>query len=254
MLRVRVIHWRAAEAEPLLAALRTAGMEPEYDGCENAQALARTIRAAHPDAVVIDLDRRPSLGRVFGLWLATTRGLRGIPVLFVGGAEDKIAKVREILPDAVCVGLSDLGGALKKVLRGPQPAATTVALPHAHRTTAQKLGIDKAGSVGVVDAPRGYLAALGELPGDAEIVEDPEQPAPVTLWFIHDREAFLEALRDMWAIAARTRLWIVWRKGSKNGLTQLSIREAAREAGLVDYKICSVNKDWSGMLFARKKA
>jgi hypothetical protein len=254
MPRVRVIHWKAAEAEPLLEALRQAGVDPEYDGCESVPELDRAIRANPPDAIVIDLERRPSLGKSFAAWALTKKTLRGMPVVFVGGADGKVASIRETLPEAVFVPLRGLGAALLKALRGPRRVAMPVVVPHVVRTTAQKLGIDKGGVVGVIDAPRGYLAALGELPEETEVVEDPVESAATTLWFIHDPETFLAALRDMWTLAGRSKLWIIWRKGSTNGLTQLSIRDAMREAGLVDYKICSVNKDWSGMLFARKKA
>ena len=37
-------------------------------------------------------------------------------------------------------------------------------------------------------------------------------------------------------------------------LTQFSIREAALELGLVDYKICSLDDRWTGMLLTIKKA
>lgn len=251
-MRVRVIHWKATEAEPLLEAVRKAGAEPEFVDCRDTPGLGRLIRAHPPDAIVIDLSRLPSHGRAVGHWLRSTKALRDIPLIFANGAEDKIAKVREILPDAVFAenrSLKKALGAARKA--GRPPAAPPVA--HRERTTAQKLGIDKVRTVGVIDAPRGYLAALGELPEEVEVVEEPEQPVGTALWFIHDPEEFLTALRRMWTVAGRSRLWIIWRKGSKNGLTQLSIRETMREAGMVDYKICSVSKEWSGMLFARKK-
>ncbi len=254
MPRVRVIHWKAAEVGPLLAALRDAGVEAEYDDCESTPELSRRIRQNPPDVIVIDISRSPSLGRSVAEWFHRTKALRDIPILFANGAQDKVAKLREVVPDAVCVDNKTLKATLGKVLKSRSFVASPIVLPHVEKTTAQKLGIDKGGSVGVVDAPRGYLKALGELPDDAEVIEEPEAPPVTTLWFIHDPESFLDSLPKMWTIAARTRLWILWRKGSTNGLTQVSIREAAREAGLVDYKICSVSKEWSGMLFARKKA
>jgi hypothetical protein len=57
-------------------------------------------------------------------------------------------------------------------------------------------------------------------------------------------------------LAGRTRLWVLWRKlaARKNsGITQQFLRESAGEVGLVDYKICAVDKTWSAMLFARRK-
>jgi hypothetical protein len=58
----------------------------------------------------------------------------------------------------------------------------------------------------------------------------------------------------MRSLAARTKLWVLWKKGSRNGITQNFIRETAIDAGLVDYKICSVDGHWSGIAFARRKA
>lgn len=256
MPRVRVIHWKAAEAEPLLEALRRSGFEPEYDGCTSTPELGRAIRLNPPDAIVIDLSRVPSHGHAMATWLHSSRRLRQIPLVFVNGADEKVAKLREHWPGAVFATNRGIKTALTKALRStpPVPTVTSVMEQYKERTAAQKLGIDTGASIGVIDPPRGYLNALGILPDDAEIIEEPEQPTATTLWFIHHPEALISALRRMWIIAARTRLWILWRKGSNNGLTQLSIRDAAREAGLVDYKICAVNRDWSGMLFARRKA
>ena len=86
-------------------------------------------------------------------------------------------------------------------------------------------------------------------------MEFQDEPAPLTLWFVHDRDGLLDSLREMRTAAAKTKLWLIWRKGaSADGLTQNAIREATTEVGLVDYKICSVDGRWSAMLFARKKA
>jgi serine/threonine protein kinase len=61
-----------------------------------------------------------------------------------------------------------------------------------------------------------------------------------------------EALPKMRKLAGRTKLWILWRKGGE--VTQQFLRESAAKIGLVDYKICSVDRTWSGMLFARRKS
>jgi CheY-like chemotaxis protein len=253
-MRVRVIHWKPAEAEPLLEALRGAGATPEYDGCGNTPELDRAIRMNPPDVVVIDLSRLPSHGRMMATWLRRTKALRDIPLLFANGAEDKIAKLRETIPDAHCTITRDLKQALAQAHPSTTPPRPVMAEYQA-RTAAQKLGLDSGGTIAVIDPPRGYLQALGTLPDDAELVEDPaedpNQPCDTTLWFIHEPEAFLAALRPMWRTAGKSKLWILWRKGSTNGITQNSIREACKEAGLVDCKICSVNKAWSGMLFTR---
>ena len=73
----------------------------------------------------------------------------------------------------------------------------------------------------------------------------------MTLWFVRDPREYRNGLRGMSAIAGRTKLWIIWRKGSADGMTPNLIRQAANEAGLVDYKICAVSEQWSGMVFGK---
>jgi hypothetical protein len=36
-------------------------------------------------------------------------------------------------------------------------------------------------------------------------------------------------------------------------LTQQQVREVGLDAGLVDYKICAIDRTWSGLLFTRRK-
>ena len=50
--------------------------------------------------------------------------------------------------------------------------------------------------------------------------------------------------------------WIVHPKQAgryKVGFNQNDVRSAGLAAGLVDYKVCSVDADWSGLKFARKR-
>lgn len=51
-------------------------------------------------------------------------------------------------------------------------------------------------------------------------------------------------------------LWIAWPKkasGVASDLTQTVVRKFGLDAGLVDYKICSIDKTWSGLLFTRRR-
>ena len=257
MHRVRIIHWRPAEAGPLLEAVRAGGFEPEYDGEMNGPAVSRAIRASMPDAVLIDLSRPPSHGREVGIWLRGLKYTRHIPLVFVNGEGEKLERVRSDLPDAAYTDNAGVAEVLKSVCRGnPREPLVPPQMMERYRDkpTAQKLGIAPSSTVAVIDAPRGYAATLGPLPEGVEIVEDPRSVHPVTVWFITDHDALLKALPRMRSIAAKTRLWIIWRKGPQGRISQNRIRETAIEGGLVDYKICSLDAQWSGILFARKKA
>ena len=71
------------------------------DAVVESSKLITHIRLTQPDVVVIDLDKRPSHGREVGVVLRTTKSTRGIPLVFLGGAADKVAMVRASIPDAV---------------------------------------------------------------------------------------------------------------------------------------------------------
>jgi CheY-like chemotaxis protein len=258
MPRVRIIHWKPAEAGPLVDACRSSGFQVDYDAeALSGPAIGRAIRELPPDAVVIDLSRLPSHGRELAVWLRGAKSTRHIPIVFVNGEAGKVEKVREILPDATFATTARVRAAVASACR-KRTALPIQPAPMMERykakTAAEKLGIKEKSTVAVIDPPRDYLSVLGVLPENADIIEDPESVQSVTLWFVHEPATLLARLRGMCAIAARTRLWILWRKGSDNGITQNAVRQAALDRGLVDYKICSVDGRWSGILFARKKA
>ena len=48
--------------------------------------------------------------------------------------------------------------------------------------------------------------------------EDSRRACPVTLWFVHDPGEYEAALPSRRALAARSRLWILWQKGRRDGL------------------------------------
>jgi len=252
--RLRVIHWKAPEAKPLLEDLRAAGYVVEYDERLHPEGLS-AVRRSPPDAFVIDLSRLPSQGREVAIFLRGRKATRHIPIVFVGGEPEKVAAIRKVLPDAVYTLGTQVCSALREALaRRPANPVVPVQMMarYAARTTAQKLGIGAGNTVALREPPPNYASVLGELPAGARLEETPGGVCDVTLWFVGDAAGCREALPAMRRLAARTKLWVLWRKGSE--ITQQFLRESAAAVGLVDYKICAVDRSWSGMLFARKKA
>lgn len=210
----------------------------------------RAIRESPPDVFVIDLARRPSHGREVAVYLRGQKATRHIPIVFLDGAPEKVAAIRKLLPDAVYAARARMRSAVRQAL-AHKPAAPVVPPQmmerYAGRTAAQKLGIRAGARVALIDPPRNYASVIG-----ATIEEAAGEDCPITLWFVTDGAALHEALPRMRTLAARTKLWILWRK-RRPGINQPFLRESAAAVGLVDYKICSVNATWSAMLFARKK-
>jgi hypothetical protein len=256
MLRVHVIHWRSSEAVPLLRCLRAAAFEVSYCEDASASAVTKALRDHPPEAIVIDLSRLPSHGKEVAVWLRGRNATRQLPIVFVGGDPEKVARIQNVLPDAVYTNLESIGSALTSL---PPTSPEKVVVPaqimqrYGNRTAPQKMGIRSGMKAAIMNAPRDYLKVLGEIPEGVELIEDPDTVHDVTIWFVHEPDSFLAALPRLRRIAGQTKLWVLWRKGSANGMTQNFLRESLINTGLVDYKICSVDVHWSGIAFARRK-
>ncbi len=259
MKRVRLFHWNPEEASPILDMLRRAGIDVDYDE-KFAPQVFRALRQSQPDAVVIDLSRLPSHGREIAIALRGNKHTRQIPILFVGGAAEKVAAVREKLPDAAYCQASGIVAAVRRCMR-ERPENPVIPMQmmerYATRTTAQKLGIAAGAKVAVIDAPRDYAKAIGTLPDDVEFDEESWDECAVTVWFVEEPEALIAALPKLRRAAAKSKLWIAWPKKAARKdslLNENIVRDLAIEGGLVDYKVCSINETWSGLCFALKRA
>jgi CheY-like chemotaxis protein len=253
MPRVRLFHWRADEAKPLILALRAGGYTVEYLG-DRANGAWRSLRENPPFAAIIDLTRLPSHGRHVAAEMRATRSLRHIPIVFVDGDPEKVDRIRKDLPDAIYTSRARVVAALKRAKPLVDPVAPPRMMNRTDRTTAEKLGIRPGARVALIDPPANYAHVLGKLPKDVSLTEDPEETVPLTLWFVRDPDTYLGGLAGIRKRALTSRIWIVYQKGRQaSGLTQGVIREAALSVGLVDYKVCSVNEVWTALLFTRKK-
>jgi CheY-like chemotaxis protein len=254
MLRLRLIHWKAAEAARYLTLLKEAGHRVEYSP-EFSPQLMRDWRSSPPDAFIIDLSRLPSHGREIAIALRQSKATRAIPILFCEGEDEKVAKTRTLLPDAVFCPFSRLKSGLRQLRPADTPVVPLAMMDrYAGRTIAQKLGIRSGDAVRLLDAPRDMPAALGDLPADITFVES--QAAAVTLFFATDPHELRQQLSELRSLAAKTKLWVCWKKGkaAEGAVSERLVRETGISLGLVDYKICSVSAVWSGLLFAAKAA
>jgi len=257
MARVRLIIWSRPDVAERAARLTGAGHE--VDAAEINQAALRTIRAEPPDAVVIDLDRAPSQGRDIGIWLRSAAATRYVPLVFAGGAPDKVAGVREHLPDAVLTSWEDVGSAVAEALTNP-PAAPVVPgsllAGYSGTPLPKKLGITTGAQVALIDAPESFASALGDLPGGVQLeAASSAADSDLAVWFVRN-SAMLETRIDEVATELGPRgLWIAWPKQSSRlagDLTQQLVRKIGLDHGLVDFKICAIDETWSGLRFSRR--
>ena len=99
MPRVLLIHQNAVEASERAKTLRAAAYDVTVIVPQGLKFL-RDVRRVIPDAIVIDIERLPSVGRDIGIALRMAKSTRNLPMVFAGGLPEKIAGIRMSLPDA----------------------------------------------------------------------------------------------------------------------------------------------------------
>lgn len=124
---------------------------------------------------------------------------------------------------------------------------------------ARKLGIRAGDRVALLGAPDHLPDLLDPLPDGARLVPEPEDdgPFPVIVAFVPDATA-LEARfgRGHRLLEPTGGLWIAWPKQSSPLATEFresDVRAHGLSTGLVDNKICAVDRDWSGLRFVVRK-
>jgi CheY-like chemotaxis protein len=258
MARIVLIHWNPQEARERAGRLRSAGHTVRIHSDPEGGAALRATRDRPPDALVIDLSRVPSHGGAVGTWLRQQKATRSVPLLFVGGSEEKVARVRKMLPDATYTEWRRIRGALSRALKTAPRSPVVPGTMDGYSGTPlpRKLGIRAGNRVALLGAPRDFEAVLGNLPEGVTLRRQARGRPDIILLFCRSqadlKRRFPAASR---ALAEGGKLWLTWRKqasGAHTDLTQKTVREFGLASGFVDYKICSVDATWSGLCFSRR--
>jgi CheY-like chemotaxis protein len=259
--RVQLVCWKEAEGRERVRALRAAGLSVAYE--PDGAAALRAVREELPDVVVIDLGRLPSHGRALALTLRQSKRTRRIPLVFLGGAGEKLARIRGELPDATYAAgdsAAEVVRAIERAAAAPpaEPVVPRLAPLHTDKPLAAKLGWKGGATLALVGAPDGFERTLGAPPTGAKLVRALRGRCDLVLWFVRSEKELARALpRWLRAAEAGTRVWVGWpKKGSRvaTDLTGERVRTAPHALGLVDFKICALDAVWSAVCFARRKS
>jgi len=257
MHQIRLIHWDAAAAEDRGDLLRSAGFGVVHEPLTPVG--LRALREDPPSAIVIDLSRAPSQGRDMALGLRKHKATRNVPLVFAGGDPKKVARIRELLPDAAYTTWDAIEATLNHAIAHPPedpvvPRSTFEA--YAGTPLPKKLGIKASSVVALIGAPEGFEDTLGELPAGVVLRRKDPDPHGVNLWFVRSRQELEEQIEEMGLFAKGGGLWIAWPKkasGVISDLSQTVVRRTGLDSGLVDFKICSIDTTWSGLRFSQRK-
>ncbi|HEY42967.1 MAG TPA: DUF3052 family protein [Anaerolineae bacterium] len=257
MHRVRLIHWNATEAEERAELIGDFGYEVVYKLLDATE--LRRMKETPPSAVVIDLSRLPSQGRDLGISLRKFKTTRHVPLVFVGGDPEKVARIKEILPDVIYTTWDKLGDSLEHAIANPQEdpiVPESVFEAYAGASLPKKLGFKADSVVALHGAPEGFEKTFGELPKGVVIRRQVRGGRDMTLWFPKSQKDLEGQIEMMTDFAEEGGLWIVWPKkssGISSDLSQTIVRNAGLGAGIVDFKICAIDKTWSGLRFTKRK-
>ena len=246
---IQLIHWKPAEAAPRVKQLEAAGYTVRYVE-PDPQGTMKHLRNRGLDAIVIDLTRMPSHGREVGRACRRSPGLRHVPLVFVDGDPEKVAAIRELLPDAAYTSWARIRSGLREAIAGApenpvRPADGVAADPG--RTLAMKLGIRPGMTVAVWQAPEEF--GLEDLPEGARVEERVTGRAGMVIWFVRSGRELEEGLEWL-ASRVRVPVWIAWPKQASGRARELSfpgIRERTRAHGFRESRVCAIDRDWSGV-------
>lgn len=258
MSSVCLAHWNALEGHQLAEELAAKGFSVAFHPVD-AGKLMGILKKDPPAAVVIDLNRSPAQGRDLAVGLRIAGPTRRVPLVFAEGDPEKVARIRELLPDATFTSWREIEGALRKALAHPpeDPVVPGSALAgYSGTPLPKKLGIKGESVVLLVRAPGSLSETLGELPSDARLVVRYSAAVDLILWFVRTGQELEEGIVRWSDRVGAGGLWILWaKKGSDahTGLTQGLVRKVGLANGLVDYKIASLDETWSGLKFASRK-
>jgi len=250
---LQLFYWHAKEGEEHAARL---GKFKVQLASAFSRELMMALRRNPPAVAIIDLSRIPSHGREVAMALRSYKDTRSVPIVFVGGEKDKVARTKELLPDAEFCAWDDLAKRLPDIMKRPIVAVSkrhTIMDAWAGAPLAKKLGIKSDSRVVLIEAPRGFKELL---PAEVKVRKGMKFRGSLTLWFVDSLALLQEDLPAVLECAQNGNLWICWPKqgsGRSTDLRQTDVRREGLAKGWVDYKICSIDATWSGLLFSKRK-
>lgn len=259
MPRIYLVHWNEAEARERADRLKKIG----YDviGKVPSPAVFREIRQEAPDLFLIDLSRLPSQGRDVALNFRASKATRLVPLVFVEGDPEKVARIKEHLPDAIYTSWGSIKSALKSaILHPPQSPVVprSVFDGYADAPLVKKLGIKADCEVALIGAPKGFTRLFDGLPRGVDFTSRINAKSDPVIWFVRQLKPYQERIEEISAkMGENSGLWVAWPKKMsevQSDLTQNIVRQVGLKTGLVDYKICSIDETWSGLKFRKRKA
>lgn len=259
MPQIRLVSWNPDAARERARVLKKAGFTVNASPLRTSGLIGQ-FRDHPPSVILIDLDRLPSHGRAVAIVVRSGKSTQHIPIVFAGGAEDKVKTARDQAPWGIFTPWSGITGALTKALkkRVVPDSGKSYMQHYAGSSLVKKLGVKPNMRTALLGAPEGFEEQLGELPEGVEFEIKVSAQTKLAIWFVRSLRELADETPYLSArLPTGASLWIVYPKQTsrfKVDFTQQDVRALGLASGLVDYKICAVDSDWTGLKFTRKKS
>jgi hypothetical protein len=252
---VRLIHWNRSESKRLSELI-----DQKKYMVNNLPISPAELKEQDklPSVFIIDLSRIPSQGRDFGIFIRKNLSTRNIPIIYLEGDLEKVAKTKEILPDAYYSNWKNVNTAISKSLNKKieKPVVPdSVFAGYEGVPLYKKLGIKPNSKVALINPPGNIRQILKEIPEGVSVKEKIDQ-ADLIIWFVVSIKELNNKINKIKPKVGKNSIWIAYPKkssGVKSDLSQTIVRNSGLSSGLVDYKVCSIDETWSGLKFSVRK-
>jgi len=256
MSRIFLVHWNRDEARERARELTAFGHTVEMLSRSETSDL-RKVRSSPPELFLIDLGRLPSQGREVAAYFRRQKATRTVPIVFVGGDRERVKSARRLLPDAHFAQWKNIQATIRSARRHPpaDPVVPGTMEAYSGSPLPKKLGIRENYCVALSNAPEQFERCLEPWPEGAEIVTDAARANVAVLFVASDAELARDLRALTRAMPQKSALWVAWPKqssGIRTDLKETVVREFGLGEGLVDYKICAIDRTWSGLCFAKR--
>ena len=125
--------------------------------------------------------------------------------------------------------------------------------PMSDKPNAQKLLMKPGNKIWLIHPPENSKEILGELPPNVTLLQHPEEPVDLILFFAASQKELEIHTRDLAThIQPGGLIWIAYNKGSskiKTDINRDTLRAYAQTCGLLGVTLISLDDDWSAMRF-----
>jgi hypothetical protein len=257
MKTVKLLSWHEDNAAKA-ASLRQRGLKIDAAPLIKTSGLIGELARLNPAVLVLDVDKLPSNSREIAEILRSSKSAHHIPILFAGGHPEKTQRLHSENPNACYATWAEAPRALAKLLQHP-PSTPAAAPPRnfSSMPLLKKLGINANMEVALIAAPDAFAELFGDLPESTIFTSHIQPTTSLALCFIRSL-ADLAATLDLLTLRlpGQVSVWIVHPKRTARhsvDFNQNHVRDQSLAAGLVDYKVCSIDNVWSALKFSWRK-